>query len=302
MQICDINMDDWNEVKIAAVVAAQGTISAAAKALGVHRATVIRNVDQLEKRLGQKLFQRHSRGMQPTDLGRRLLTVADATHAQFGELYREAKGQSGDLSGELVITSVDVLSPLVLPLIERFQQKYPATTVRYMATDQVLKLSYGEADIAFRIGPKPQTPDNVVRPFTTVEMGIYAAQGYIQAYGRPASLENVTGHRWIGPNDQAPTAPFIEWIRRNIPDNQISIKANSVGFMWLAVTSGIGIGFLPDFLAHSRTDLVEIHPPKPEWREPTWIVTHVDLHRSRKVQAFCRLLEAEQPKRPENLG
>lgn len=285
-------MDDWNEVRIAAAVAAHGTISAAAKTLGVHRATVIRHVEQLEHRLGQKLFQRHSRGMQPTELGQRLLTVAEATHAQFGELYREAKGLSGDLSGELVITSVDVLSPLVLPLIERFQQKYPATTVRYMATDQVLKLSYGEADIAFRIGQKPQTPDNVVRPFKTVEMGIYATQAYVNAYGVPQEFENLKGHRFIGPDVNAPTAPFIEWIRRNVPENRISIKANSVGFMWSAVTSGIGIGFLPDFLVQGQPELIEIHAPKPEWREPTWIVTHVDLHRSRKIQAFCKLVKS----------
>lgn len=285
-------MDDWNEVRIAAAVAAHGTISAAAKTLGVHRATVIRHVEQLEHRLGQKLFQRHSRGMQPTELGQRLLTVAEATHAQFGELYREAKGLSGDLSGELVITSVDVLSPLVLPLLERFQQKYPATTVRYMATDQVLKLSYGEADIAFRIGQKPQTPDNVVRPFKTVEMGIYATQAYVNTYGVPQEFENLKGHRFIGPDRHAPTAPFIEWVRRNVPENQLSIKANSVGFMWLAVKSGIGIGFLPDFLADGQDHLVEIHAPKPEWREPTWIVTHVDLHRSRKIQAFRKLVKS----------
>ncbi len=76
-------MENWNEIRTAAQVARSGTISAAADVLGVHRATVNRHIDALESALGAKLFQRHARGFTPTELGRELLRVADATGEQF---------------------------------------------------------------------------------------------------------------------------------------------------------------------------------------------------------------------------
>ena len=285
-------MNDWHEIKTAATLARHGTIGAAASELGVHRATVNRHVEHLERLLGAKLFQRHHRGMTPTELGEKLLRIADATNAQFGELVREAKGLSGDLEGDFTITSVDVLAPMVLPAVNRFQAAHPKLRVRYVSSDRVLRLVYGEADVAFRIGPPPPDQDNVVRPFRDVAMGLYAAKAYEAAHGVPRSREDFTKHFFIGPDNEAPAAPFLHWTRENIPEDRISFRSNSVALMWLAVTQGIGVGFLPETVAANKPELVEVMAPREEWREPVWTVTHVDLHRSTKVQAFLHILKS----------
>lgn len=285
-------MDNWNEIRTAAYVARLGTISAAAASLGVHRATVNRHIDALEAFLGAKLFQRHARGFVPTELGLELRRIAEATDAQFGELQRLARGQSADLGGEFVVTSVDVLSPLVLPPLNAFQALYPKVKTRYVANDRTLKLAYGEADIAFRIGPKPADPDNVVLPFGQLDMGLYAAAAYAQQHGLPRSRADYHHHRFVGPDTSTPRAPFIQWIEANIPDHCITFTGNAISLLWSAVLAGSGIGFLPTMIAQNQPELHEVIAPRPEWQEPLWTVTHADLHRSAKVQAFFEVLRS----------
>ncbi|MEM9989867.1 MAG: LysR family transcriptional regulator [Pseudomonadota bacterium] len=123
-------MDQWDEIRTAAEVARLGTISAAAKVLGVHRATVNRHIDYLEKELGAKLFLRHARGFTPTELGLDLLRVAEATKDQFGQLQRRAQEQSHGLTGELLITSLDVMVADIFPAVALFQAQHPHVLLR----------------------------------------------------------------------------------------------------------------------------------------------------------------------------
>ena len=271
---CD--MKSWDEIRTAAQVARLGTISAAAEALGVHRATVTRHIDALEIALGAKLFQRHARGFSPTELGHELLRVADATDAQFGELFRRARGDVADLSGVFTVTCVDVLAPMVLPVIMAFQAEHRSMRVHLVSSDRVLKLEYGEADIAFRIGPKPEHPDNVVLPVRRLPVGLY---------GPTASA-----HRFAGPGQQAPSTPYFQWLSENVPPEQIVMTSDSVAVLWAAVRAGAAAGFMPRAMAE-HAQLVELAPPRDDWNEQIWAVTHVDLHRSAKVQAFVKVMK-----------
>ena len=270
------SMDNWDDIRTAAQVARLGTISAAAEALGVHRATVTRHIDSLEAALGAKLFQRHARGFSPTELGRDLLRIADATDAQLGELFRLARGGIGDLTGVLTVTCLDVLVPTVLPTIAAFQAEHGRVRVHLVSSDRVLKLEYGEADIAFRIGPKPDHPDNVVLPVRRLPVGLYG----------PA----MDTDRFAGPGRQAPSTPYFEWMRETIPPEQVVITSDSIAALWAAVGTGSAAGFLPRTMAETA-GLVELAPAQDDWHEQVWAVTHVDLHRSTKVQAFVRTMK-----------
>ena len=273
-------MQNWDEIRTAAQVARLGTISAAAEALGVHRATVTRHIDALENRLGAKLFQRHARGFSPTELGEALLRVADATDAQFGELMRLARGSLDDLSGAMTVTSLDVLVPTILPIVAAFQRAHPRMKVQLVSSDRVLKLEYGEADIAFRIGPKPDHPDNVVLPLQRLPVGLY---------GPPAETR-----RFVGPGPKAPKTPYFEWLARNVLPEDIVLTSDSIAVLWAAVRGGAGAGFLPRQMA-AGSGLSELRPPLDDWHEQIWTVTHVDLHRSTKVQAFVQTMRRSTP-------
>lgn len=284
-------MYDWNEIRTAATVARLGTISAAAKVLGVHRATVTRHIDALEHALGAKLFQRHARGFTATELGQELQRIADATEAQFGELRRMARGTKADLSGEVTVTSLDVLVPVILPLLRGFQTRYPALTLRMVTSDKVLRLEYGEADMAFRIGPKPADPDNVVLRLGMLQMGLYAAPSYVAAHGLPEGPDSFRAHRFVGPDSAAPATPWGDWLASEIAEESVVFRSSAVWTLWQAVRSGLGIGFHPASAAADQ-GLEPVLPACPDWAEPIWAVTHVDLHRTAKVQALVDVVRA----------
>jgi DNA-binding transcriptional LysR family regulator len=282
----EATMENWDEIRTAYQVARLGTVSGAAEVLGVHHATVIRHIDALEKRLGAKLFQRHARGYTPTEAGRDLLVVAQTTEEQFAHLSSRIKGQGETVSGELVVTSIAGIADLLTPVMVSFQAKWPDVRVRFLTDMRVFRLDYGEAHVAIRAGTGEEEPDNVVQPLARIKSGLFAAQSYVDRFGKPASEADFDGHRFVCSDNEATRAPFYRWLRATVKPDQIAYSATEPAALEEAVRQGAGIGFISAFRAAAEPGLVEILPPRPEWEAPLRIVTHVDLHRTRKVQAF----------------
>ena len=184
-------MDNWDEIRTAYEVARAGTVSGAADMLGVHHATVIRHIDALEQRLGVKLFQRHARGYTATEAGQDLMQVATATDDQFTQLAGRIRGQGEGVSGDLVVTSLAMLSPMLTPSLARFRAANPEVTVRYLTGDRLFRLEYGEAHVAIRAGKAPDQPDNVVQAFCTQQMHLVACLLYTSPSPRDGLLSRM---------------------------------------------------------------------------------------------------------------
>lgn len=284
-------MQNWDEVRTAYQVARLGTVSGAAEVLGVHHATVIRHIDALEAKLGVKLFQRHARGYSATEAGQDLLTVAKATDDQFTQLAGRIKGRGVGVTGELVVTSLVALSPMLTPVLAAFQQENSGLIVRYLTGERVFRLEYGEAHVAIRAGAAPAEPDNVVQPFVEQRMVLVATESYVARHGLPATEADLDQHWFVGHDDADSRAPFNRWLLSMVPRERVSYRTMDNRTLRDAVTSGAGIGFLPVWEVAKRDDLREVLPHRPEWSAPLWIVTHVDLHRTAKVQAFLTFLK-----------
>ncbi len=284
-------MDNWEEIKTAYQVARMGTVSGAAEVLGVHHATVIRHVDALERRLSVKLFQRHARGYKTTEAGEDLLRVASATDDQFSQLASRIKGRGEAVSGELVVTSLMELSSWMTPLLVAFQRENPDVTLRFLTGERLFRLEYGEAHSAIRAGQVPEQPDNVVQPFYQFQMGLFAHKDYIAAFGMPSGVEEYGNHRFVGHDDAQMRAPFFKWMREVVPAHAISFRGLHADALRVAVLEAAGIGFVDLIEGRANPDLVEVHPHLPEWDSMLWLVTHVDLHRTPKVQALLSYLK-----------
>lgn len=285
-------MDNWDEIKTAYHVARVRTVSGAAETLGVHHATVIRHIDALEARLGIKLFQRHARGYTPTEAGEDLLRVAQATEDQFNQLASRIKGSGAGVSGDLVVTSLVALVPRIAPLLAAFQKEYPNVVVRYVTGDRLFRLEYGEAHVAIRAGSVPDQPDNVAQALTNHTMGLYAAPSYVAAYGLPAGPQEYHAHRFVGHEDVEMRAPFYKWLSQAVPRENVVFRSNDAQALALGVMSGAGIGFLTLQEVEMRPDMVQVAAPRAEWSAPLWLLTHMDLHRTSKVQALVQFLKA----------
>ena len=283
-------LSTWDEIRTAYHVARMGTVSGAADALGVHHATVIRHIDALEERLGVKLFQRHARGYTSTEAGQDLMQVAQATDDQFTQLVGRIKGRGDSVSGELVVTSLISASSKLTPVIAQFQAEHPGLVVRYITGDEVLRLEYGEAHVAIRAGAAPEQPDNVVQRFTTQKVGLFASKDYIARRGKPETEADLAEHDFVG-FDSASRAPFNRWMRDNVAPERIVFRAGDGRVVRDAILAGVGIGFVPCWEAGLHADLVPVIKPRDEWGAPLWLVTHVDLHRTTKVQSFLKYLK-----------
>ncbi len=291
-------MEKWAELRTAYHVAKLGTVSAAADALNIHRATVLRHVEVLEAELGGTLFHRHARGYTPTDAGRDLLRVAAATEDQFRQLAGRTRGRAVDVSGEIVVTTVEIVAPLIMPAIERFRANNPNCTVRFEVSDRVLRLEYGEAHVAIRGGSKPDDPDGVVRPFFVLRSGLYAHRRYVQAHGLPRRRRDYGKHLFVCDGNPSGTRAPARWLREHVPDANIVFASETPQLCFLAIRAGLGIGFCPEPIAVEDADLVEVVAPKDRWNVGFWLVTHMDLHRTQKVQSFLRTLEAVEASSP----
>ena len=287
-----MQFDNWDEIRTAYQVAKVGTVSGAAEVLGVHHATVIRHVDALEARMGTKLFQRHPRGYTPTEAGLQLLSVGQATEDQFAQLAARIAGSGEEVSGELIITAPPTVAGMLAPAFARLLREHPGLKLHYLTDLRVFRLEYGEAHVAIRAGSQPQEPDYVVQPLTRLRTALYASRAYVEAHGIPSGIEDLARHRLICHDNPESRAPFYRWLRAHVPDEAITFRITESEAAYEAVRAALGIGFLPFRIGTTDPGLVEVMPPQSDWEAPLWIVTHVDLHRTLKVQSFLTHLRA----------
>ncbi len=289
-------MTNWDEIRTAYQVARAGTVSGAAQVLGVHHATVIRHIDALEAQMGTKLFQRHARGYTPTEAGADLLRVAQATDDQFSQLASRIKGQGDTVSGELVITSLASFSHVLTPILVNFQRKHPDVLVRYLTGRRLFRLEYGEAHVAVRAGSPPDQPDNVVQKLTVERIALYGAKDYLAKFGKPETEAELQSHRFVAYDEPQSRAPYLNWLKENVPNEQSTFLVADDRTAQQAIRAGAGLGFMSERRADCYPELEQVLAPRQEWESQLWLVTHVDLHRTAKVQVFLKFLKAEMAK------
>jgi DNA-binding transcriptional LysR family regulator len=286
-------VSNWDEIRTAFHVARLGTVSGAAEALGVHHATVIRHIDALESALGVKLFQRHARGYTPTEAGLDLLQVAQTTDEQFTQLVGRIRGRGETVAGDLVVTSVSSAAHVFVPLLAEFQAENPGIRVRFLTSERLFRLEYGEAHVAIRAGAAPEQPDNVVQPFFEFCPALCASKGYVDRHGRPEGEGDLARHSFVSVDATSPAhrAPFARWLERAVPADRIVFRGSDERVVRDAVAAGAGLGFVTRSEQAALPDLVEVLPPRPDWAVRFWLVTHVDLHRTAKVQSVLTFLK-----------
>lgn len=287
-------MEKWVEIRTAYHVAKLGTVSAAAEKLGIHRATVNRHIDALEMHLGTKLFQRHGRGYVLTENGQAFLATASRTEEMLSDFAGRIRAGQSELTGEIIVTTLPPLSGLLMGPIRNFREKYPKTGVVLLAQDDLLKLEYGEAHVAMRVGRKPQQDDYVVQKFLNLPLVPFASSAYVRRKGLPKDENDLAGHDFISNPSLKARSPVEAWLSQTVPPEQIVLKTSHPRISQEAISAGIGIGFLPVPYADITPDLEQVWPARAGWSVPLWLVTHVDLHRTEKVQAMLNCIKETQ--------
>lgn len=285
-------MEKWTEFRTAYQVARLGTVSAASRALGVHRATVNRHIDALENELGARIFIRNPKGYTLTELGEDLLKVAQKTDELFEDLVGRVKGRDGSIEGEIKITSLPSFTNVLMKPISAFRAANPNCQVTIISTEDLQRLEYGEAHLALRAGSKPEHPDYVVQSFGRVALNLYAHVRYLSRNGLPNSIADLALHEFVLPPRNEGRLPIWSWISQQIADPTAAVVARDPIVAREAVLAGLGLGVLSEFDVAGRRDLCAMLPSNEDWAVPLWLVTHVDLHRTKKVQEMLTRIKA----------
>lgn len=283
-------MNDWSEFKTAMIVAKLGSISAAAVALDIHRATVSRHIDTVESELGTILFVRHPRGVELTEAGVVMLASTRKIQRIFDKLKGQTRISQDKQTGELIVATLAGLNPLVMPAVYAFGAKFPDVSVKVVNGLEKLPLEYGEAHVALRAGTKPTNPDYVVRSFPPVQFGAYVHRTTLFRIESATGFEDWKELPFIGPTDPDLHMPFAKWTKKDVPNAKIALHVDTQDAVLPAVLAGIGIGFLPRHTGRQFEDLVDLDPLTDDRAIPLWLISHRDLNKTPKVTEFIRLL------------
>lgn len=286
-------MKKWSEFRTALHVAQLGTVSAAAAALGYHRATVNRQIDALEAELGAKIFLRHSQGYSLTEVGEEVLRVAQTTQSLMEGLAGHVQARHAEVDGEIRITLLAPFVGLMLAPIDAFKTLHPKCLVSIDTTEDLVRLEYGDAHVAIRAGGKPDHPDYITQSLGQVPLHLYAHESYRARFGLPKHGDDLTGHRFVAPHAEDRRLPFWPWIERNVRPEMIVMSSRDIWLNVEGISRGVGMGFLGDHEAASRKQLHPVHLTDEVWSVELWLTTHVDLHWTEKVQAMLTCIKAE---------
>ncbi len=285
---------DWNRARAFLVTAEEGSLSAAARALGMTQPTLGRQVDALEQELGVILFERAGRGLVLTPSGLELLDHVREMGEAAGRMSLAASGQAHQIEGKIAITASEMYSAHYLPpAIARLRCEAPGIEIEIVATNETKDLRRREADIAIR-SFRPEQPDLIARKVADDRGRLYGTRAYLESIGSPRSVAELADATVIGFDE---TNTMIQGLRHYgfafEMDNMRVISSNHLVQLEL-VRAGIGLAMFPERIAGLYPELVAILPDatKP-FDIPIWLTTHREVHTSRRVRLVFDILVEE---------
>lgn len=284
---------DWNRARAFLVTAEEGSLSAAARALGMTQPTLGRQVTALETELGVVLFERGGRGLELTPSGLDLLEHVRAMGDAASSFSLTASGQSTSIEGSICITATEVMAAFVLPpILGRLRQLEPGIEIELIASNRTSDLKRREADIAVRIF-RPTQSDLIARKVCDTSMRLYAASSYLRQIGNPTSPEDFSDADFLGINRRN---LLIETLNergftltlRNFP---VITEHHLVG--WELVKHGLGIGFMTEEVGDAEPMVERVLPRLDPFMVDVWLVAHRELKTSRRVRMVFDFLVSE---------
>lgn len=279
-------MVDWDDLRFFLAVARAGSVSAAARALRVHHATVSRRLHAFEQRVGARLFDRLPGGWTTTTAGEEMRAAALRVEEEMQALDRRVLAQDADLSGRLRVALADSAAYALLPELRAFSLAYPQIELELTARNHLTNLTRREADVAIRVTRSP-AEHLVGRKVGTVVFALYASTDYLSSRGRAAALDQ---HLWLGWDESLAELDVARWMRENVPNAHIIARFDSVLIAYHAAREGFGICFLPCALADRDATLRRVDSELLVPCGSMWLLTHPDLRRTARVRRFIEFM------------
>lgn len=287
-------MFNWNDLRHFLAVSRHGSTIAAAKSLKVSQSTVHRRIEVLEGQIGRHLVVRHATGYRLTEFGTALVPLAEQVEASVASVERFVTAADVLMGGAVRVTCSKSIGYRLMQsgLLDAFQKRHPSLRVELIMGDRFFDLGKGEADVAIRAGE--QDDDTLIgRKIAAVQWALYSSRSYIDRHGRIDKPEDLNDHAVVEFDGELKTHAAAKWLKAVAPRARASALSNSVPGLLMTVKSGAGLAPLPMPLASKETDLVALLSPIHGLESNVYLLTHPDLRRMPRVQAFFEFMAAE---------
>ncbi|QHI95724.1 LysR family transcriptional regulator [Aristophania vespae] len=290
---------DWDKLRIFHTVAEAGSFTHAGDRLNLSQSAVSRQISALEDVLGVPLFHRHARGLILTEQGEMLHRTAREVFSKLALAQAYLSENREHAKGKIKVTTTTGFGfSWLTPRLHRFLETHPDIDVTVLLEDKDLDLSMREADVAIRLHP-PTQPDLIQRHLASFSLPIYASRSYLEKAGTPEKLEDLEHHNLIGFAGRHLPLPNVNWLverlvkEKTFPALKVRMAVNNISAVGNAISTGIGIGVLPQYTAQAYPDLVrilsDVHCPQMN----AYFVYPEELRTSKRIAAFRDFLITE---------
>jgi DNA-binding transcriptional LysR family regulator len=282
----------WDELRTFIEVSRDGSLSGAARRLGLSQPTVGRHIDGLEASLGVTLFTRSQRGLTATPAALALAPHVEAMAAAAAALTRTASGEAAADRGVVRVTAADVIGCEVLPsIIAGFHGEHPGVVIELALTNRQQDLARRDADVAVRM-VRPTQSGLVARRIGASRVGLFAHRNYLARFGEPRSLADLKSHCVIGfDRDNLSFRGAGDFAQRLTRDD-FGFRCDNDLAQLAALRAGVGIGGCQENIARRTPDLVPVLPNAVQITLEVWLVMHEDLKATRRVRLLFDHLAA----------
>ncbi|MGY3501304.1 LysR family transcriptional regulator [Bradyrhizobium sp. USDA 4471] len=274
---------DWDDFRFVLAIVRGGSVSAAAKQLGVDHATVIRRVDRLEKHLSAKLFDRRKTGYLLTEAGQRVADSAEAMESTIVANQEQVGGSVARLTGTVRIGAPDGFGTAFLA---PFADRYPDLDLQLVATARLFSLSKREADIAISL-TMPKEGRIVGRKLLDYRLGLYAAPAYLDRFPKITSRDVLPQHRFVGYIEELLFTPELDYLPLVSPRISVRLRSANLIAQLNATLAGFGIAVLPHFMASDYPQLVAVLPEEVSIVRTFWMLMHADSKDLARIRAVA---------------
>jgi len=286
----------WDDIRLFLAIVRNGSLPEAAKELKIAHSTVFRRFNSFEEQIGVRLFDRTSTGFILTSAGESILEMAQDMEDRSEQIARSVAGQDYNLTGNIRVTTTHGLSlTLMEPVFKAFTDQHPDVRLDIQWGEQVRKLTKYESDVIILPSKKP--PENAFgRKVGRIVFGYFASEGYLKAYKKPKSVENLSGHNVVGLSDSFAGQPFYDTFIKSVQAAKVTMICDSFLTVREAIASDAGIGLLPYFYGISYKTLEPLGEPIDNTHNDVWILTHRDLKNTVRIRTFMDFAYAEMQK------
>ena len=271
----------WDDLRLVLAIARAGTLSGAARSLGVTHSTVFRRLGAIEQQIGVRLFDRFRDGYAATPAGESAAKLAARFEGEVLALERGFSGEIQLLSGIVRIATTDTVGALLMPHLAALRHAHPDIRLELTVSNAMANLTRRDADIALR--PVPEPPETLVgRRLSSIAHAVYCAD--------PSLFDPAAGP-WIGLDEALRATVIGKWLRQAVPDDRIICRVDALPALRDAARAGLGLAMLPCYVGDSAAGLRRVAPGAlAEPRSALWLLTHDDLKRSPRIRAVMDFL------------